>query len=93
MPTRVRLDAETESLVNRLAKKTGRTKCQVIRDAIERFAAAADRPMPTRSAYDACAHVIGIADSGGANLSEHTGQKFLALLALLAARARARRRR
>ncbi len=34
MPTTVRLDPETESLIKRLAKKTGRTKSQIIRDAI-----------------------------------------------------------
>jgi predicted DNA-binding protein len=40
MPTSVRLDARTEGLVRRLAKKAGRTKSQVIRDAIERLAGA-----------------------------------------------------
>lgn len=80
MPTSVRLDARAESLVNRLAKKTGRTKSQVIRDAIARLAEAEEGPKHARTAYEAMKHLIGIADSGGMNLSERTGEKFRALL-------------
>jgi hypothetical protein len=39
MPTSVRLDPKTERVVRSLARRTGRTKSQVIRDAIHRLAA------------------------------------------------------
>lgn len=34
MPTSVRLDPKTEAIIRRLARRTGRTKSQVIREAI-----------------------------------------------------------
>ena len=83
MPTSVRLDARTESLLRRLAKRHGRTKSELIRAAIEslaRAAADAEARGGAASAYERVAHVVGIADSGGANLSERTGEQFRDLL-------------
>jgi hypothetical protein len=83
MPTSVGLDARTERLVRRVAKRHGRTKSEVIRVAIEslaREAAAAEARGTALSPYDRVAPVIGIADSGGANLSERTGKQFRDLL-------------
>jgi hypothetical protein len=80
VPTTVRLDAYTEAVLARLAKKTGRTKSQVIRDAIARLARSDVQVREPASVYDAMQHVLGCADSGGAQLSEHTGKKFRELL-------------
>ncbi|MBI2458479.1 MAG: CopG family transcriptional regulator [candidate division NC10 bacterium] len=80
MPTTVRLDPETESLIRRLARKTGRTKSQVIRDAIR---ALAGSEAPTEAAggpYEAVAHLIGCVSGGPKDLSERTGEKFRKLL-------------
>ena len=38
MPTSVRLDAKTESLVARLARRKGQSKSKFIRDAIHAYA-------------------------------------------------------
>ena len=76
MPTTVRLDPQTESLVMRLARKKGLTKSQVIRDAIHRLADAEGGAKPAETMADAIAHLIGCGDSGGARLSERTGDKF-----------------
>ena len=80
MPTTVRLDPETESLVKRLARKTGRTKSQVIRDAIKALAKAEGAEGEGKTLYDAFAHVIGCASGGPPDLSERTGEKFAELL-------------
>ena len=80
MPTTVRLDPETESLIKRLAKKTGRTKSQVIRDAIRALAKSEDGGKATRGPYEAFSHVIGCASGGPPDLSERTGEKFAKLL-------------
>lgn len=85
MPTTVRLDPETESLIKRLAKKTGRTKSQVIRDAIRALAKFEDGGKATGGPYEAFSHLIGCASGGPPDLSERTGEKFTKLL-------RARRR-
>jgi hypothetical protein len=81
MPTSVRLDPETERLIARLSRTMRRTKSQVIRDAIGRFAReeAATRPTP-RTPYDALEHLIGVAGGGPPDLSVRTGDKFRRLV-------------
>jgi Arc/MetJ-type ribon-helix-helix transcriptional regulator len=90
MPVSVRLDAKTESLIDRLARKRRQTKSEVIRDAIGVLADQEDKGAKKKRPYDLVAHLIGCVDSGGANLSQNTGEKFAKLLR---ERARARRSR
>jgi hypothetical protein len=80
MPMSVRLDARTERLLNRLARAKGQTKSEVVRDAIERLAREEASDKAASGPYEAIAHLIGCADSGGAGLSERTGEKFRTLL-------------
>lgn len=86
MPMSVRLDSKTESLVNRLARKTGRTKSEIIREALARLADEEGERHPGRSPYEATKHLIGITHGGPPDLSVRSGEKVRALL-----RARARR--
>ncbi len=79
MPTTVRLDPRTQALMQRLTKRTGRTKSEVIREAIRRLGNA-ERGEPSGTAYEAMEHGLGCWDSGGARLSERTGRAFTALL-------------
>ena len=79
MPTTVRLDAQTLAVMRRLTRSTGRTKSQVIRDAIRRLGVGEAPELPG-SAYEAMEHRLGCWDSGGARLSERTGQAFTARL-------------
>jgi ribbon-helix-helix CopG family protein len=80
MPITVRLDLETESIIKRLARRTGRTKSQVIRDAIRALAKTEEGGIPTGGPYEAFSHVIGCAKGGPPDLSERTGEKFTKLL-------------
>jgi hypothetical protein len=80
MPTSVRLDAKTEALLSRLAKKAGRTKSRLIRDAIKALAKAEGVEQEGKTLYDALAHLIGCASGGPRDLSERTGEKFGELL-------------
>ena len=80
MSLSVRLDAKTESLVKRLARRRRQSKSEVIRDAIGALADQAERGIGKRRPYDLIAHLIGCVDSGGANLSQNTGEKFSNLL-------------
>jgi predicted DNA-binding protein len=81
MPTSIRLDPQAERLLRRLARARRQTKSEVVRDAIRTLARELEGSDGPASVYDRVAHVIGIADSGGAALSEDTGAKFRALLA------------
>jgi len=90
MPLSVRLDTSTERLVERLARKRGQTKSEVIRDALGMLAKQERGSGEKKRPYDLVAHLIGCVDSGGARLSENTGEKFAKLLR---EKARARRSR
>jgi len=77
----VRLDRETEGLLGRLAKKKGRRKSDVVREALialadrESLATEPDRP------YQALAHLIGTVRGDRSDLSARTGEAFRRLLA------------
>ena len=81
MPLTVRVDTKTERLIERLARKRGSTKSEVVREAIGVLARQeaegrnkADRP------YETIRDLIGIAQGGPANLSGQTGGQFRQLL-------------
>src|SRR3989442_47164 len=75
----IRVDSETAALVETTAARTGRTKSEVVREALQALGNAADRGSGARP-YERVAHLIGCWDSGGKNLSEHTGRRFSQLL-------------
>ena len=80
MSLSVRLDNKTETLVNRLARTRRQTKSEVIRDAVGVLAARGKRSQTKRRPYDLVKHLIGCIDSGGAKLSENTGERFSKML-------------
>jgi ribbon-helix-helix CopG family protein len=83
----VRLDAKTEQLVNRLAKKRGRGKSELLREAIQLLARYEQGALDGESPFDAISDLVGCASGGPRNASVRTGERFRALLA-----ARTRRR-
>ncbi len=80
MPTSVRLDKNTEAVVNRLARKTGKTKSAVIREAIARLASEQSAAPSGASAYELLEPYIGCIKDGPPDLSERTGERFTHLL-------------
>jgi predicted DNA-binding protein len=79
MPTSVRLDPKTESLVTRLSRRKGKSKSEVIREALVAFARS-EEAMSPKTAFDALGHLIGCVKDGPKDLSERTGENFRALL-------------
>lgn len=79
MPISVRVDAKTERMINRLARKTGRTRSQIVRDGIA-VLAGAESGVAWQRPYEAMEHLIGCARGGPGNLSEQTGKKLRELL-------------
>lgn len=73
----VRLDVTTETTLKRLSARRGQTRSEVIRDAIARLA---DEEGEQLSAYQRLQPFVGIADSGGKQLSEDTGKRLRELL-------------
>lgn len=76
MPTSVRLDPETEALLRQLARSSGRTKSEVIRDALHRMANSTREIAEPASAYEAIADLVGIADDGPEDLARQHKRRF-----------------
>jgi Arc/MetJ-type ribon-helix-helix transcriptional regulator len=76
----VRLDVATEAALNRLSSRRGQTRSEVIRDAIVRLAEEAEEESQPRSAYQRLEPFVGIADSGGRQLSTETGKRLREIL-------------
>jgi len=76
--TTVRLDTELETTLERLARQRGQTKSDVIRDAIEHLAR--EQEASGATALERLRPFIGIADSGGRELSRQTGRRFREML-------------
>lgn len=91
MPFSLRLDPETEAKIRRLSAATGRSRSEVVRQAVARFADERDAaPECGESAFDRLKPYVGIVRTGGANYSRETHAKYRALLQR---RRRARRSR
>jgi hypothetical protein len=67
----VRLGDQLEARVDKIARKTGQSVSQVIRDAVERHCDA----LAGQTAYDRLADVIGAGSSCGGN-ARNSGQEF-----------------
>jgi hypothetical protein len=76
MPTSVRLDPKTQRVIRELARRTGRTQSEVIRDAIHRLAAAKSEERRGQTAFELWKDAIGCAEGGPPELSERTGERF-----------------
>ena len=75
----VRVDPGTAAFLDRLARQSGRSKSDVVREALEALREHGARRAVVPPA-DAMAHLIGCWDSGGKRLSERTGERFARLL-------------
>lgn len=80
MPLSVRLDSGTERLVERLARKRGQTKSEVIRDALGMLAEQEKGGARSNRPYDLIAHLVGCVRGGPPDLSIRTGEKFHEIL-------------
>jgi len=76
MPTSVRLDTQTEALLRRLAQSSGRTKSDVLREAVVRLAEEYAASCPTDSPYARIADLVGIARGGPRDVARGHKQAF-----------------
>jgi predicted DNA-binding protein len=80
MPFSLRLDPETESRIRRLSALTGRSKSQVVREAVAQYAPD-EEPRPSGdSAFERLRPYLGVVRTGGRNYSRDTHRKYRALL-------------
>jgi hypothetical protein len=81
MATSVRMDLETERLLDQLAREQGVSKSHVIREAVRSAAAKARLAGRAARPYDAFRGILGSVKGGPPDLSERTGRSFGRLLA------------
>ena len=77
----VRLDRASGLALERLARKTGRTRSEIIRQAVVRLSEENLAREVAPTPYEALADFIGCARGGPADLSTRTGKKFRKVLA------------
>lgn len=75
----VRLKAEEERILKKIASELKRSQSDIVREAIMRYAKEKLQG-PAGSAADRLKPWTGIVDSGGMDLSTRTGRKFAELL-------------
>lgn len=81
MPFSLRLDPETEARIRRLTARTGRSKSQVVREAVAHYAAETEgAEAPAETAYDRLKPYIGVVNTRGADYSQNTHEKYREVL-------------
>ena len=81
MPTSVRLDNETEVLLQRLAHRSGRTKSDVLREALHHLAAEQEKSALPNGPYALISDLLGIAQGGPKDLARRHKRAFRERLA------------
>lgn len=88
MTVSVRLDPRTERLLDRLSRRSGATRSEVIRRAIVKVAAEEEPGAGVGSPFEQVAHLIGCGRSGRGDLSRETGEGLRRILRERRARGR-----
>ena len=76
MPTSVRLDTETDALLRRLARTSGRTKSDILREAVVRLAEEHEMSSSADSPYALISDLVGIACHGPPDMARRHKQAF-----------------
>ena len=81
MPFSLRLDPGTEAKIRKLTAATGRSKSEVVREAVAQYAPDRESaPAPGESAFDRLKPFVGAVRTGGAHYSKQTHAKYRELL-------------
>jgi Arc/MetJ-type ribon-helix-helix transcriptional regulator len=76
MPLNVRLNAKMERALAKLAARRRQSRSDVVREAIEHYAASQEEASDGSSPFHAWADVLGIVDIGVRDPARTTGEQF-----------------
>ena len=76
MPTSVRLDTETEALLRQLARTSGRTKSDILREAVVRLAEEHEVSSSADNPYALISDLVGIAHGGPPDIARRHKRVF-----------------
>ena len=79
-PTSVRLDPETESLLDRLVRSRRTTRSDVLREALHRLAETENTDADAAGPYALVEDLIGVAEDGPEDLAENHKAAFRELV-------------
>jgi Arc/MetJ-type ribon-helix-helix transcriptional regulator len=80
MALTVRLDLRAEQALNRLARRSGLSRSDVVREALARYQATEDPPTAARRPYDGWVDVIGVVRLGIRDPRRTTGDQFATIV-------------
>jgi len=86
MPTSVRLDRDTEAILRKLARSSGRTKSEILREALLRFSESHDQSSPDEGPYALVSDLVGIAKGGPDDLARNHKRAYREGLAIRSSR-------
>jgi hypothetical protein len=86
----VRLSPKAERALNALSRRRGQTRSDIVREAIEHYAAGGETEAMSQGPYQQWADIIGVVRTGGLKPGKTTGELFTEVVAR---KARARRSR
>jgi metal-responsive CopG/Arc/MetJ family transcriptional regulator len=77
----IRLDAETATSLERLAREQGKSKSEIVREALHQLAKRNGKRSPKgETLYDRIKDIVGSCSGGPSALSVDTGKKYAAML-------------
>ena len=77
----IRLDAETAAALERLAREQGKSKSEIVREALSQHAKRnGKRSQRGETLYDKIKDIIGSCSGGPSDLSVDSGKKYAAML-------------
>ena len=81
MPTSVGLDRDTEAILRRLAHSSGRTKSEILREALLRFSESHDERSPDEGRYVLVSDLVGVAEGDPDDLARNHKRAYREALA------------
>jgi hypothetical protein len=80
MPLNVRLNARTQRALDALAKRRRLTRSDIVREAIEQYAAGSENAATDVGPFNRWADVIGVVRLGAREPARTTGEQFAAIV-------------
>lgn len=69
MPTNIAIDSESDALLNDLAARSGKTRTQIVREALERLSGEQRPNLAEPTPYDLAGDLLGVAHGGPKDLA------------------------
>ena len=80
MPTNVTIDSESDALLNDLAARSGKTRLEIIREALKRLSDEQEPGSAEPTPYDLVSDLLGVAHGGPKDLARRHKAAFRELL-------------